>query len=118
MFGFFKKKIIADNQQALFQEQQNKIYPLIGRELISLTPEHWESAELELKAGENGVRHTIFSAAGHRDIVTASFELFEQTRKLELLFRQYNCMWEEARFRIWLDEEKNWKFSVDYKYPD
>ena len=117
MFRFFKKKIIADNQQALFQEQQSKIYPLIGRELISLTPEHWESAVLELKAGGNGVSHSIFSEDGHRDIVTASMELFEHTRKLELLFQQYNCMWEEAHFRIWLNEEKNWEFSVDYKYP-
>lgn len=117
MFGFFKKKVITDNQQALFQEQQNQIYPLIGRELISLTPEHWTSAVLELKAEENGVSHSIFSEDGHRDIVTPSMELFKQTRRLELLFKQYNSMWKEARFRIWLDEEKNWKFSVDYKYP-
>jgi hypothetical protein len=117
MFGLFKRKIIADNQQALFQEQQNRIYPLIGSELISLTPEHWRSAVLELKAVEDGVSHSIFSEDGHRDIVTASMELFEQTRKLELLFQQYNCMWEEARFRVWLDEEQTWKFSVDYKYP-
>jgi hypothetical protein len=117
MFKFFKKKLIADDQQPLFQEQQSKIYPLIGRELIALTPEHWESAVLELITVEDGVRHSIFSDAGQRDIVIASMELFEQTRKLELLFREYNCMWEEARFRIWLDEEKNWKFSVNYKYP-
>lgn len=117
MFKFFKKKLIADDQQVLFQQQQGEIYPLIGRELISLTPEHWESAILELKAAEDGVLHSIFSEDGHRDIVTASMELFEQTYKLELLFRRYNCMWEEARFRIWLDEEKNWRFGVEYKYP-
>lgn len=117
MFKFLKKKVIADNQQALFQQQQGEVYPLIGRELISLTPEHWGSAVLELKATENGVSHSIFSEDGHRDIVTPSMELFEQTRKLELLFRQYSRMWEEARFRIWLDEEENWRFSVNYKYP-
>jgi hypothetical protein len=108
--------MMTSDQQALFQRQQNKIYPSIAQELISLTPEHWKSVVLELTAGDNTVSHSIYSEDGNKDIIMPSMELFNYTYKLELLFRQFNCMWEKAFFRIRLDDTGQWKYQVDYEY--
>lgn len=116
--NIFKKnrKVIPDAQQALFQKQQSEIYPDIGRELIAATPEHWNSAILELQDKGDTVSHSIFSDEGHRDIVSATMELFEHTRRLELLFKKYGAMFKSARFRVWLDESQEWQFNVQYEY--
>lgn len=110
------KKIISDEQQELFQKQQSEIYPDIARELISSTPEHWNSAILVLEESNDSVAHSIISDENHKDVVTPSMELFETTRRLELLFKKYNTMFKKASFRVWLNEEENWQFNVDYEY--
>ncbi len=110
-------KTISNDQKILFHRQQNEILPDIGSELIALIPEHWESAVLELEMQEEGLGHSIFSEDGHRDIVTPSTELFVPTRKLELLFEKFDCMWKKARFQIWIDGDGQWEFKVDYEYP-
>ncbi|NPU93984.1 MAG: hypothetical protein HPY82_18900 [Gammaproteobacteria bacterium] len=109
--------MLSQEQQELFQRQQNEIYPELGNELISLTPEHWNSFLLELVATKEGVSHSIVSEEGHRDIVTPSMELFEHTRRLELLFKQYGCMWLKAKFHVFLSADGGWKFTMDYQYP-
>jgi hypothetical protein len=107
---------ISEAEQQLFQRQQSEIYPGLAQDLISLTPEHWHSAVLELTATQGSVGHTIWSDEGHRDIVSPSMELFEHTRRLELLFAQYKCPWVSAKFRVWEQADGNWSFQVDYGY--
>jgi len=109
--------VLSQEQQESLQEQQSQIYPALGNELISLTPEHWSSFALELKVTAEGVEHAIVSEEGHRDIVTPSTELFGHTRRLELLFKEYGCMWEQARFRVYLSPENEWRFTMEYQYP-
>ncbi len=110
------KKVISDEQQAMFQRQQSEIYSNIGKELIAATPEHWNSAILELLDRGETVAHTIVSDEGHPDIVSPTMDLFEHTRKLELLFKQYKTMFKSASFRVWLNENNEWQFNVQYEY--
>ena len=107
---------ISEAEQSLFQRQQSEIYPHLAQELISLTPEHWHSAVLGLTATQESIRHAIWSDEGHRDIISPSMELFEHTRRLELLFAQYKCPWVSAKFRVREQEDGNWSFQVEYGY--
>jgi hypothetical protein len=107
---------IPESEQPQFQRQQAEIYQDMAQELIALTPEHWDSAVLELSTGEEGISHSIWSDEGHRDVVAPSMDLFGHTRLLELLFMRYECMWQVAKFRVFLRPDGNWSFEVEYEY--
>jgi hypothetical protein len=108
---------LSKEQEEQFLDAQSAIYPHIGRELIALTPETWTSAVLKLEDEPAGVKHSIYSEDGRREIVVPSMDLFEHTRKLELIFREFGRMWTIAHFRIVQSEEGQWRFNVDFQYP-
>lgn len=107
---------IPEAEQAEFQRQQAEIYREIARELIASTPEHWDSAVLELSVSEEGIGHSICSDEEHIDAVVPSMELFGHVRQLELLFLRYECLWKVATFRVFLVPDGNWSYQVDYEY--
>ena len=107
---------IPRSEQPEFHRHQAEIYQDLAQELVALTPEHWESAVLEISATEEGVRQSIWSDEGHKDVVTPSTDLFGYTRLLELLFIRYDCMFKTARFRVFLGPDGDWSFEVDYDY--
>lgn len=108
---------VPDENREAFLNAQSAIYPAIGQELIALTPESWKSAVLKLEANSSGIAHSIYSDSGQREIVTPSMELFEQTYKLESLFREHGQMWSIAYFTIAQDAKGQWSFNVKYEYP-
>jgi hypothetical protein len=101
-----------------FQE----IIQALGSALIAATPENWDSATLELATdahaeghGLQGLSHSIHGPLGTVDVVFPSDEVFEATRRLELMFREANEMWKRATVRVWLDGE-SWRFASDFEY--
>lgn len=115
---FKKKKIISDKDQAHFHELQSQIYNELGGVLISITPEHWNSATLELVYNGDTLAHSIISDEGHRDIVTASPEIFDITKSLQDSFTKYSSMFKFAKFKVWQNEQQEWQFNVEYKYDE
>jgi hypothetical protein len=108
---------LSEEEQETFLDAQSAIYPKIGSELIALTPESWKSAVLKLAEDPGGVKHSIYSEDGRREVVAPSMELFEHTGELERLFRKYGRMWTVAYFRIKQSEGGQWRFNVNYEYP-
>lgn len=110
-------KIIPDDKQEEFQGRQQEIYPKLALELINLIPQEWYSAVLELNKSKEGMGHSIYSDEGYTNVIVPSMELYEQTRKLELLFKEYGPVWENADFKVsWDDANEDWKYSVEYMY--
>jgi len=110
-------KRIPDDKQKEFQSKQKEIYPLLASALLKIIPEHWTSADLDLITGKEEIAHSISNKDGNKDIVTPSMELFTETRKLELLFREYDCMWAKAKFKVyWNESVESWDYSIDYQY--
>lgn len=108
---------LPEEEREAFLEAQSAIYPAIGQELIALTPETWRSAVLKMEANPDGVAHTIYSEEGRREVIAPSMELFEETYKLETLFRKSGRMWTVAYFSIAQSSEGQWSFNVRYEYP-
>ena len=98
------------------EEKQNQITTNIVSALTDNIPKHWSSALLELSVGDEGIRHFIKNLDDEKDEVLPSARLYAETKKLELLFQEYECMWETAIFEVfWQEEIEDWRFSVDYK---
>lgn len=110
-------RALSKEQEEHFLDAQSAVYPLIGRELIALTPKTWTSAVLRLEDDSSGVKHSIYSEEGRREVIVPSMELFEHTRKLELIFREFGRMWAIVHFRIAQSDDGQWRFNVDFTYP-
>lgn len=108
---------LSPEDQIDFQKQQLQIYPDIAKVLIPLVPQGWNSLVLRLDQGDQGINHSILSDEGHKDVVFPPMELFEHTRKLELLFKKYESMFESVNFRIMENTEKKWAYTVEFVYP-
>ena len=104
-----------------FFERQTSLINEIGTTIVELTPEHWREAVLEVEVelrpgGIQGMVHAITSPEGHREPVTPDDTLFELTRRLYLLFSDYEQPWKNASFRVYQTGEDTWKFKVKYSY--
>lgn len=111
---------MIDSDKAFF-ERQTPIIDAIGGELIELTPEHWREAVLEIRVevmpdGTQAMAHTILSPEGHRELVTPGDHMFELTRRLYLLFAEYEQPWRRATCRVHQAPDESWRISVDYAY--
>ena len=101
-----------------------EIIQALGSALIEATPETWDSATLELavdpeaeKFGHEGLIHCIRGPEGATEVVCPTDEVYDATRRLELLFRTANEMWKRATVRVRLEGEK-WKFVSDFEYEN
>jgi hypothetical protein len=102
------------------QQAETPIDQAIVNELIALTPEWWKTALLEVthssEAGIEKMSHIISSPEGHRDIVTASDELFQATYNLATLFKKNGSIWKKATYRASIEKDGTWTYTVDFEY--
>lgn len=92
----------------------------IVNQLVIATPEWWKEARLELGCtsvdGVDRCKHSISSKQFPHDIVVATDELFEATRRLMLYHKGQGHHWKAAVYEIRQDEEGNWRFEVNFSY--
>ncbi len=103
---------------------QEPIHAGIASELVSLSPEHWDSVHLELErkpypeglgvTGE-GVAHSIKGPDGCKEILLPTPELFVFTRQLELAFQEHGSEWRKVEYRVWY-ESGEWRWEVHFQY--
>lgn len=102
------------------QPIQDDLHREIVDQLVVATPEWWKEAKLELirttKDGVDSCQHSIVSKQFPKDIVVATDELFEATRKLVLHHKALGHRWKSAVYEIHQDESGNWRFVVEFLY--
>jgi hypothetical protein len=100
------------------QAEQAPIDRAITEELISLLPEAWNSAVLEVRRGSDGesYEHEVTSPEKKRGVVMVSDLLFMKTRELALLFERYGAPFARIRYRVDRLKDGNWKFKADFEY--
>lgn len=103
------------------QELQAPIDRLIVNELISSTPEWWNSAILEVDRIEEGetiekFRQVIISPEAYKDIVSSTTELDEAVIRLADVFRSLGKVWSKVVYQVELLPDNTWKYSVQFKY--
>jgi hypothetical protein len=103
--------------QGKLQAEQAPIDRAIVEELISLVPEAWTSAVLEVRrSSDDTYEHDITSPERKRGIVMVSDMLFMKTRELSLLFERYGAPFARVRYRVDRLKGGNWKFKADFEY--
>jgi hypothetical protein len=102
-----------------FLIQQGDILKALAHALVNATPETWDEATLELEVGDEGLGHTITSAAHRDEIVTATDDVFAQTMALQDLFESRGQSFRTAEIRVYREDRdgvENWKFKVKFAY--
>jgi hypothetical protein len=103
------------------QDEQGPIDLEIVNELVDLTPEHWNSATLEIQSarlpdGRDSLKMSIASPEGYRDLVEPTDALFHAARKLVLLMRRHGHQLRKATYITRLTPEEDWDFNAKYEY--
>jgi len=102
-------------------EQMTAILRRVGGALIEATPERWTEATLrvEVRTSAEGttITHSVKSEQHPRDIVLGTDELFEATRELQLLSDRAGEPWAAFVMRV-RQESGDWKFDINFEYPD
>ena len=103
------------------QEQQAPIDRLIVNELITATPEWWNSAILEIErieepGGIEKFRQVIISPEKCKDIVSSTPELHEAVIRLADVFRDFGEVWSKAIYQVELLPDNSWKYNVRFEY--
>ena len=102
------------------QELQAPLDRFIVNELISSTPEWWNSAILEVDRIEEGgiekFRQVIISPESHRDIISSTPDLDEAIIKLADVFRSLGKVWNKVVYRIELLPDNSWNYKVQFEY--
>jgi hypothetical protein len=109
------------NRVPTLQEEERPIDEQIANELISLTPESWRAAVLEVTyegepQGAEGYSHEIYSPDGHREPVEPSEELFRATRELGLLFQKHGHHWRRVKYTVNQQQDGSWRYSAAFEY--
>ncbi len=103
------------------QEEHEPIDRAIVRELISIIPEGWHAAVLEIGRTvdpRNIVRysHEVFSPDGHKDVVQPTEELFQRAIELDDVFAAHGCAWRGVKYLVSEEKDGGWKYTIDYRY--
>ena len=98
----------------------DKLHREIADQLIIATPEWWKEARLELVYtvvdGLDHCTHTIVNNQYPRNIVIATDELFEATRRLVLYHKELGHPWKSAIFEVKQNDDAEWSFTAEFKY--
>jgi hypothetical protein len=101
------------------QEWQTPILTSLWGALISVLPDGWDSAALELKATDQGfgtgLSHTIINEDGRPGLAFPDDAIFLATRQLELGFHERGWRWQRAVARVSFDGE-HWRGTINYEY--
>jgi hypothetical protein len=102
------------------QEEEAAIDQQIADELVELTPESWRSASIEVtystRDGVEKYSHVISSPEGNKEPIDPSERLFALTHQLGQLFRRHGKHWKRAKYEVRLQEDGDWKYTVDFDY--
>jgi hypothetical protein len=107
---------------ATFEELEAPIDAAIVNALISATPDTWKIIVLDLEfipppeGGFESVSHTISTPEGHRELVMATDEIFEQTFKLTELFKNHAKQWAKARYTVTERDDGTWHYAAHFTY--
>lgn len=112
--------------QAEFQKKQGEIYPSLAGAVLNSIPEDWDAADLILgpatvKDGTESMTHELRNPKISTGLTTAmpNDDVYAQTRRLSLLFREYGSAWAKAVFRVsWDNTAEGWKFVMEYEYDN
>lgn len=98
-------------------------YPVdlkIVNELIAATPEHWNSAALELtrsvETGDERIVLSIWNEEGLRELVTPTDDLFAYANELAGVFKKHRSNWRTVTYRVSLQADDSWKWEAEYGY--
>jgi len=96
--------------------KQGEFFSRITGALIDCTPEHWFDFSLALDEGDSGMVHVISSNEKHNDVVSPSEALFIATREFQLYQQDISEALKSAQFKVWMDDDNNWKYKVELGY--
>ncbi len=102
------------------QEKQAPIDMALFNALIAATPEAWNSADMVVqRVDEDGVEKmsiVITSPEGHKDLISATEEIYEQLYKLSDCYRGEKKMWAIATYKVSLGSDGNWQCRASFDY--
>lgn len=95
----------------------------IVKKTISMLPQDWNEAVLKFyRDDRNQLKHwgIEFYESDNPDVayrcVTPDFDLMSFILKLGNKLLELNIQWEEVVFKIFLKENGNWGFKINYSY--
>ncbi len=104
-----------------FIQRQAPIDRALADSLIAATPESWNSAVMTVERFVNGgierFSIEITSPEGKRDVISPTKEIIEGVKKLSDLFVGHGRPWQRVLYSVSLKETGEWKFQVDFSYP-
>jgi hypothetical protein len=102
------------------QEKQAPIDLTLFNALIAATPETWNMADMIVeRTDENGIEKMnieISSPEGHKDLVTATDEIYEGLYMLSDCYRGEKKMWSMVKYQVSLNNEGNWQCKASFDY--
>lgn len=107
-----------------FQQRQGEIYNALASAVIGSLPEEWDVAQLRLGTAEVkdesiSLSHELVNPKLDRGLVTAmpNDDVYEQTDRLQSLFREYGQLWSKATLEVsWDYDQEQWRFAMNYEY--
>ena len=104
-----------------FLEKQIPINQEIAKSMIGATPESWNEISLTVKyissnEGYDELEYVFESPEGHKDIVSATTEVYESTAKLFNLYRDSGKQWKKIKCFAAIKGDGNWGFDCDFEY--
>ena len=103
------------------QEDHELIDRAMVRELISIIPEDWRTAVLQIERSVDfgdivRYSHEVSSPEGHRDVVQPTEEIFQRAIELDKVFTTHGCVWREVTYLVSEETDGSWKYTIDFKY--
>jgi|GEM_PF-1498307 hypothetical protein len=104
------------------QEKQAPIDSNLVAALVAATPEKWNSAEMFVERSDDSTNEkmsiSISSPDGHKELVSPTDDIYEGLYKLSDCFRDEGKVWKSVRYRVDLAPDGNWRYHVNFDYPD
>lgn len=101
-------------------ERQAPLDMAVANALIAATPEWWKLASLvadrEQKGPQERMTIIITSPDGQPEPVSPTEEIYASLYALADLFRERETIWRSASYSVRLEEDGDWKYSVQLTY--
>lgn len=101
-------------------DDQHPVDLKIANELVAATPEHWNSAMLELTRSVDGKDERVYLSIRNeerlRELVTPTDDLYALSAELAGVFRKHGANWRKIIYRASLQADGSWKWRAGYEY--